>query len=75
MNWLGTRNGELSFISTEKLFCSFADSLDTLAVLGNFSEFRKAARIVLQHANFDKDLNVSVFETNIRGRSKAAFEG
>ncbi|XP_003744268.1 ER degradation-enhancing alpha-mannosidase-like protein 2 [Galendromus occidentalis] len=42
------------------------DSLDTLAVLGNFSEFRRAAGIVLEHSDFDKDLNVSVFETNIR---------
>ncbi|ESO11230.1 hypothetical protein HELRODRAFT_194877 [Helobdella robusta] len=42
------------------------DSLDTLVVLGNFSEFRRVVDILLKTLNFDKDLNVSVFETNIR---------
>lgn len=36
-------------------------------VMGNYSEFRRAAKLVLENTDFDKDLNVSVFETNIRG--------
>ncbi|XP_031630345.1 ER degradation-enhancing alpha-mannosidase-like protein 2 isoform X2 [Contarinia nasturtii] len=42
------------------------DSLDTLAVMGNFSEFRRVVDILIQKSNFDSDINVSVFETNIR---------
>lgn len=42
------------------------DSLDTLAVLGNFSEFRRVVEHLTTKVNFDKDINVSVFETNIR---------
>ncbi|XP_022656999.1 ER degradation-enhancing alpha-mannosidase-like protein 2 [Varroa jacobsoni] len=42
------------------------DALDTLVVMGNYSEFRRAAKLVLENTDFDKDLNVSVFETNIR---------
>lgn len=44
---------------------SLIDSLDTLVVLGNYSEFRRVANIVAK-MDFDKDINVSVFETNIR---------
>ncbi|CAG0884666.1 unnamed protein product [Darwinula stevensoni] len=43
------------------------DALDTLAVMGNFSEFRRVAeRIISEQNNFDSNINVSVFETNIR---------
>ena len=42
------------------------DSLDTLAVLGNYSEFRRVYRHLAEKASFDADINVSVFETNIR---------
>lgn len=42
------------------------DSLDTLAVMGNFSEFRRVVDVLVQKSNFDSDINVSVFETNIR---------
>ena len=42
------------------------DSLDTLAVLGNYSEFRRVYRHLADKATFDADINVSVFETNIR---------
>lgn len=42
------------------------DSLDTLAVMGNFTEFRRVVDILIQKSNFDSDINVSVFETNIR---------
>lgn len=42
------------------------DALDTLAVMGNFSEFRRVVNILTQKQNFDANINVSVFETNIR---------
>ena len=42
------------------------DALDTLAIMGNKTEFRKVAQMVLDRANFESDINVSVFETNIR---------
>ena len=50
--------------------CSFTltliDSLDTLVVLGDIEEFEKGVQLVIQHATFDHDIAVSVFETNIR---------
>lgn len=42
------------------------DALDTLAVMGNFSEFRRVAELIGTRANFEANINVSVFETNIR---------
>eukprot|EP01118_Nematostelium_gracile_P016097 TRINITY_DN658_c0_g1_i4.p1 TRINITY_DN658_c0_g1~~TRINITY_DN658_c0_g1_i4.p1 ORF type:complete len:606 (+),score=142.25 TRINITY_DN658_c0_g1_i4:1738-3555(+) len=42
------------------------DSLDTLLIMGNVSEFKKGVNWLSQNLSFDKDLNVSVFETNIR---------
>ncbi|KAI8128316.1 hypothetical protein FF38_08562 [Lucilia cuprina] len=42
------------------------DALDTLATMGNFSEFRRVVKVLEQKMDFDKDINVSVFETNIR---------
>lgn len=42
------------------------DALDTLAVMGNFTEFKRVVEHLTTKVNFDKDINVSVFETNIR---------
>lgn len=42
------------------------DSLDTLATMGNFTEFRRVAKLLEEKMDFDRDINVSVFETNIR---------
>ena len=42
------------------------DALDTLAVIGNYSEFRRVAEIISSRADFEANINVSVFETNIR---------
>lgn len=42
------------------------DSLDTLAVLGNRSEFARGVRWVSTHVSFDLDIDVHVFETTIR---------
>jgi len=45
---------------------TLVDTLDTLVVLGNYSEFARAAQMVARRLDFDIDRNVSVFETNIR---------
>ncbi|RWS28394.1 ER degradation-enhancing alpha-mannosidase-like protein 2 [Leptotrombidium deliense] len=42
------------------------DALDTLAIMGNNSEFRRIADIVINSFDFNQNINVSVFETNIR---------
>lgn len=43
------------------------DTLDTLVVMGNHSEFRRGVSIILnQYSSFNLDVNVSVFETTIR---------
>lgn len=43
------------------------DTLDTLVILGNHSEFRRAVSLVEQGLpHFAMDVNVSVFETTIR---------
>lgn len=42
------------------------DTLDTLLVLGNVTEFQKAVRLVIDTVSFDKDSTVQVFEANIR---------
>jgi len=42
------------------------DALDTLAVMGNYSEFRRVYTIIEKRTDFDANINVSVFETNIR---------
>lgn len=42
------------------------DALDTLAVMGNNTEFVRVTKLLTEKINFDSDINVSVFETNIR---------
>ena len=42
------------------------DTLDTLALLGEYKEFRRTVRKVVRGLSFDRDITVSVFETNIR---------
>ncbi|KAM6980058.1 ER degradation-enhancing alpha-mannosidase-like protein 1 [Aplochiton taeniatus] len=42
------------------------DTLDTLLVLGNVSEFHRAVKLVIETVSFDKDSTVQVFEANIR---------
>jgi len=43
------------------------DAMDTLAIIGNYSEFRRIHNLLISSLDFDHDINVSVFETNIRG--------
>eukprot|EP00043_Microstomoeca_roanoka_P006328 m.61987 g.61987 ORF g.61987 m.61987 type:complete len:771 (-) comp13370_c0_seq3:153-2465(-) len=45
---------------------TLVDSLDTLAVLGNLTEFYRAVQLTIEHVSFDRDIVVSTFETNIR---------
>uniref|UniRef100_A0A0K0DCR3 alpha-1,2-Mannosidase n=1 Tax=Angiostrongylus cantonensis TaxID=6313 RepID=A0A0K0DCR3_ANGCA len=45
---------------------SLVDALDTLIVMGNTTEFRRAVDVVLKSVRTDANVNVSVFETNIR---------
>lgn len=42
------------------------DALDTLVVMGLHDEFNKAVDYITYNVSFDADINVSVFETNIR---------
>jgi mannosidase alpha-like ER degradation enhancer 2 len=42
------------------------DALDTLLIMGNETEFLRAVDLVLKNADTDANVNVSVFETNIR---------
>ena len=42
------------------------DSLDMLVVLGEVEEFEASVKKVIDTVNFDTDVVVSVFETNIR---------
>ncbi|XP_015787790.1 ER degradation-enhancing alpha-mannosidase-like protein 1 isoform X1 [Tetranychus urticae] len=45
---------------------TLVDTLDTLAIMGNVSEFQKAVQLVIDQVSFDKDVIVQVFEANIR---------
>eukprot|EP00048_Salpingoeca_helianthica_P021052 m.10074 g.10074 ORF g.10074 m.10074 type:complete len:891 (+) comp5538_c0_seq1:152-2824(+) len=42
------------------------DALDTLVIMGDLAEFARAAQLVISQVSFDRDKNVSIFETNIR---------
>jgi mannosidase alpha-like ER degradation enhancer 2 len=42
------------------------DALGTLAIMGNHSEFQRVVDILTAKPDFDANINVSVFETNIR---------
>ncbi|XP_012251429.2 ER degradation-enhancing alpha-mannosidase-like protein 2 [Athalia rosae] len=42
------------------------DALDTLVVMGNYSEFKRVVEILNARSDFEENINVSVFETNIR---------
>jgi len=45
---------------------TLVDSLSTLAIIGNHSEFKLAVRRVIDVVHFDKNSTVQVFEANIR---------
>lgn len=45
---------------------TLVDSLDTLVMMGDIDEFEVAIKRIINDLNFDTDIVVSVFETNIR---------
>ncbi|XP_033120342.1 ER degradation-enhancing alpha-mannosidase-like protein 1 [Anneissia japonica] len=45
---------------------TLVDSLDTLAIMGNTSEFKNAVEMVIGNVHFDTDNTVQVFESTIR---------
>lgn len=45
---------------------TLVDTLDTLAIIGDYNEFEHAVKLVIDNVKFDHDIIVSVFETNIR---------
>lgn len=45
---------------------TLVDSLDTLAVMGNISEFKRAVHLVMEHVRFDRNSTIQVFEATIR---------
>ncbi|XP_059093383.1 ER degradation-enhancing alpha-mannosidase-like protein 3 [Tigriopus californicus] len=45
---------------------TLVDSLDTILIMGDLPEFEHAVKLVIEHVEFDHDIVVSVFETNIR---------
>ena len=49
------------------------DALDTLAVLGNTTEFARACQTVIATVRFDRDTNVSVFEVWATGPHAAPY--
>eukprot|EP00968_Pinguiococcus_pyrenoidosus_P008911 scaffold664_cov260-Pinguiococcus_pyrenoidosus.AAC.32 len=61
---LSCEPGSFGLASLDML--TLVDALDTLAIMGNVTEFQNAVRLVTQGLSFDVDQNVSVFETCIR---------
>lgn len=56
----------ISLIYIYSYSLTLIDALDTLAVMGNYTEFHRVTQLLQDKINFDSDINVSVFETNIR---------
>jgi ER degradation enhancer, mannosidase alpha-like 1 len=52
---------------------TLVDTLGTLALMGNSSEFQRACRLVIDNLSFDKDNTVQLFEANIRYITILAF--
>ena len=53
--------------SNKSYSLTLIDSLDMLVILGNRTEFERVVDLIGKTIKFNKDINVSVFETNIRG--------
>ncbi|RLN10965.1 hypothetical protein BBO99_00004338 [Phytophthora kernoviae] len=61
---LSCRGGEFELGRLPML--TLIDTLDTLAILEDATEFQRAVALVAKHADFNLDTEVSVFETTIR---------
>uniref|UniRef100_A0AC35TYK7 Alpha-1,2-Mannosidase n=1 Tax=Rhabditophanes sp. KR3021 TaxID=114890 RepID=A0AC35TYK7_9BILA len=49
-----------------KFKLTLIDSLSTNMILGNYTEFHRVVNLILESVTTDIDVNVSIFETNIR---------
>jgi hypothetical protein len=56
----------LSYFFSIRYSLTLVDALDTLVVMGNYSEFEKRVWWIIENLTFNNDVSVSVFETNIR---------
>ena len=63
LTWSG-RHSQQNTLGSYAL--TLVDSLDSLALMGNATEFERSVRWICQHLSFDINDTVSVFETNIR---------
>eukprot|EP00752_Nemacystus_decipiens_P005748 g5200.t1 len=61
---LSCESGELHLVKVPLV--TLVDSLDALAIMGNATEFRRAVRLVADGLDVEADVDVSVFESNIR---------
>ncbi|RLN72213.1 hypothetical protein BBJ28_00000531 [Nothophytophthora sp. Chile5] len=61
---LSCRGGEFELGRLPML--TLIDTLDTLAVLEDAPEFRRAVALIIEHSDFDLDTEVSLFEITIR---------
>lgn len=55
-----------SVFGAEKLGATIVDGIDTLYIMGLMDEYQDARNWIDKHLDFDKNIELSVFETNIR---------
>lgn len=55
-----------SVFGAEKLGATIVDGIDTLYIMGLMDEYQMARNWIEQNLDFDKNIELSVFETNIR---------
>ena len=71
---IGRRASFTSITTRASYSLSLVDAIDTLATLDNRTEFARVYQLI-QNLDLDRDINVSVFESNIRGRSSCIAFG
>jgi hypothetical protein len=60
------RRGPVGFLGPHSMLVSIIDSLDTLMIMRMDAEYVEARDYLFSQLNFDKPMNVSLFECNIR---------
>ncbi|CAH8526081.1 unnamed protein product [Schistosoma margrebowiei] len=63
--WTGVNRGDIDD-ALGNFSLTMLDGLDSLFLIGEFDEFEIAVKAVVRTVRFDSDVDVSVFETNIR---------
>ncbi|CAH8524279.1 unnamed protein product [Schistosoma bovis] len=63
--WTGVNRGDIDD-ALGNFSLTMLDGLDSLFLIGEFDEFEVAVKAVVRTVRFDSDVDVSVFETNIR---------